>query len=267
MNDQNEQSDVNHADHQKASGPSVDPEEVEKFSKISAEWWDPFGKFKPLHKFNPTRLGYIRDGICAHFQRDRRETKPLMDITLLDVGCGGGLISEPMARLGATVTGLDASERNIAVARYHAQQGGLEINYRCETVETLGARDQTKFDVVLNLEAVEHVADPDLFLSESARLVAPGGLMIVSTINKTLKAFALAKVGAEYVLGWLPRGTHDPKKFLKPSEIEKPLEAAGLSVTGKAGVAYNPFLDAWRIVEDTDVNYMVVAMRPRASEF
>ncbi|MDZ7629148.1 MAG: bifunctional 2-polyprenyl-6-hydroxyphenol methylase/3-demethylubiquinol 3-O-methyltransferase UbiG [Parvularculaceae bacterium] len=240
---------------------TIDPAEVEKFSKIADEWWDPFGKFKPLHKFNPARLAYIRDALCAHFGRDPRARAPLEGLRLLDVGCGGGLVSEPMRRLGASVTGIDASERNIKTAMVHAEASGLGIDYRTGTVEALVAAGQTPFDVVLNLEVVEHVADPDFFLKTSASLVAPGGIMIVATINRTLKAFALAKVGAEYVLGWLPRGTHDPRKFLKPGEIGSPLEEAGMSITAAAGVAYNPLLDVWRVVDNTDVNFMVTAIK------
>jgi 2-polyprenyl-6-hydroxyphenyl methylase/3-demethylubiquinone-9 3-methyltransferase len=246
----------------KTAAQTIDPAEVEKFSKIADEWWDPFGKFKPLHKFNPARLAYIRDALCAHFRRDPHAKRPLDGLRLLDVGCGGGLIAEPMTRLGATVTGIDASERNIKTAIVHARASGLDIDYRATTVEALAETSDAPFDVVLNLEVVEHVADPDFFLKTSAGLVAPGGMMVVATINRTLKAFALAKVGAEYVLGWLPRGTHDPRKFLKPAEISAPLEAAGMTVTAAAGVAYNPLLDVWRVVENTDVNFMVTAVKP-----
>jgi len=245
-----------------AAGQTIDPTEVEKFSKIADEWWDPFGKFKPLHKFNPARLAYIRDALCAHFGRDRREKRPLQGLRLLDVGCGGGLVSEPMHRLGAIVTGIDASERNVKTAIVHARGAGLEIDYRTATVEALAGAGETPFDIVLNLEVVEHVADPAFFLKTSADLVAPGGMMIVATINRTLKAFALAKVGAEYVLGWLPRGTHDPAKFQKPEEISAALHGAGMTVTAAAGVAYNPLLDVWRVVESTDVNFMVTATKP-----
>jgi 2-polyprenyl-6-hydroxyphenyl methylase/3-demethylubiquinone-9 3-methyltransferase len=241
---------------------TIDPAEVEKFSKIADEWWDPFGKFKPLHKFNPARLAYIRDALCAHFGRDPRAKRPLEGLRLLDVGCGGGLVAEPMTRLGAAVTGIDASDRNIKTAIVHARASGLEIDYRTATVEALAAAGERPFDAILNLEVVEHVSDPGFVLKTSAGLVAPGGMMVVATINRTLKAFALAKVGAEYVLGWLPRGTHDPRKFLKPDEISRPLEAAGMTVTAAAGVAYNPLLDVWRVVENTDVNFMVTAVKP-----
>ena len=245
-----------------SAGPTtIDPSEIEKFSKIADEWWDPFGKFKPLHKFNPVRLAYIRDAACAHFGRDRRAKNPLEGLRLLDVGCGGGLVAEPMRRLGADVTAIDAAERNIKTAMVHAQDVKLDIDYRATTAEDLVEAEGAAFDIVLNLEAVEHVADIDLFLQSSAALVKPGGMMIVATINRTLKAFALAKVGAEYVLGWLPRGTHDPKKFVKPDEIKTALAGAGMTVAASAGVSYNPLMDIWRIGEDTDVNYMLTAVK------
>ncbi|MBB5519141.1 bifunctional 2-polyprenyl-6-hydroxyphenol methylase/3-demethylubiquinol 3-O-methyltransferase UbiG [Amphiplicatus metriothermophilus] len=240
---------------------SVDPAEIEKFSKMAAEWWDPFGKFRPLHKFNPIRLGYIRDAACAHFRRDRRARRPLEGLRLLDVGCGGGLVCEPMSRLGATVVGIDAAPANIEVAKLHAAEAGLDIDYRAATLEALLEAGEPPFDIVLNLEVVEHVADPAAFLKDSAALVKPGGLMIVATINRTLKAFALAKIGAEYILRWLPRGTHDPRKFLKPEEVKAPLAEAGMTVTATAGVSYQPLLDLWRVTEDTDVNYMVTAVK------
>jgi len=241
---------------------TVDPAELEKFSKIADEWWDPSGKFKPLHNFNPTRIAYIRDSICQHFDRDPLTKNPLHGIRILDVGCGGGLVCEPMRRLGASVTGLDAAERNIKTAMIHAADHNLEIDYRTTTIELLVTNAEPQFDVVLNLEAVEHVADVDLFLSSSAQLVKPGGLMIVATINRTLKAIALAKIGAEYVLGWLPRGTHDPQKFVKPQEIERAFHAAKMTVTARAGVIYNPLTDAWKIADNTDVNYMMTATKP-----
>ncbi len=245
-----------------SSTQTIDPAEVEKFSKIADEWWDPFGKFKPLHKFNPARLSYIRDALCAHFGRDPRSGRPLDGLRLLDIGCGGGLVAEPMRRLGAVVTGIDASERNIKTAIVHARASNLDIDYRAATVEALVEAGQSPFDAVLNLEVVEHVADPVFFLQTSADLVAPRGMMVVATINRTFKAFALAKVGAEYILGWLPRGTHDPAKFQKPEEIAAALSGAGMTVTAAAGVAYNPLLDLWRVVENTDVNFMVTAIKP-----
>jgi len=240
---------------------TIDPAEIEKFSAIADEWWDPFGKFKPLHKFNPVRLAYIRDGACAHFDRDRRAKKPLEGLRLLDIGCGGGLVAEPMSRLGAEVVAIDAAERNIKTAMAHAAPLGLDIDYRSTTVEDLAAAGEPPFDIVLNLEVVEHVADVGLFLETAAGLVKPGGMMVMATINRTLKALALAKVGAEYLLRWVPAGTHDPRKFVKPEEAKAALARAGLSVTAEAGVGYNPLMNIWRINEDTSVNYMLTAVK------
>jgi 2-polyprenyl-6-hydroxyphenyl methylase/3-demethylubiquinone-9 3-methyltransferase len=243
-----------------AASQTVDPAEIEKFSRLAAEWWDPNGKFRPLHKFNPVRLAYIRDAALAHFGRDGAAREPLAGLSLVDIGCGGGLVAEPMRRLGAEVTGIDASPRNIEVARLHARQAGLDIDYRATSVEDLAASG-AKFDMVLNLEAVEHAADPKLFIEKSAELLKPGGLFVVATINRTLKAFALAKVGAEYVLRWLPRGTHDPRKFVKVEELETFLDGAGLALTARAGVAFDPLADRWRLTEDLAVNYMLTAVR------
>lgn len=242
--------------------PSIDPAEVAKFTAMAAEWWDPKGKFRPLHKFNPVRLGFIRDTVEPHFGLDPSERKPFSGLRFLDIGCGGGLVSEPMARLGADVTAVDASEANIKTALTHAEQSGLKIDYRAGTVEGLIEAGEAPFDVVLNLEVVEHVADPSQFLKDCASLVKPGGLMIVATLNRTAKAFALAIVGAEYVLRWLPRGTHEFEKFLRPEEIERPLSEAGLQPEPAQGVSFNPLLDHWRLSEDTKVNYMMVAQRP-----
>lgn len=241
---------------------TVDPAEIERFSRIADEWWDADGKFAPLHRLNPARIAFIRDRVAARFGRDPLAPEPLAGLALLDIGCGGGLIAEPMRRLGADVTGIDASERNVAVAAVHAGRMGLAIDYRAGTVERL--RDEARrFDVVLALEVVEHVADPGLFLECCAGLVAPGGLLVVSTLNRTAKAFALAVAGAEYVLRWLPRGTHDWRKFLKPSEVARPLRAAGLSVDAMAGIVYSPLTGRWRVdPADLDVNYMMVATRP-----
>ncbi len=241
---------------------TIDPQEVEKFSKIAAEWWDPFGKFKPLHKFNPVRLSYIRDQICEHYDRDALVKQPLRDLRVIDIGCGGGLVSEPLCRLGAQMTGIDAAERNIKTALTHAEEQGLDIDYRNTTVEALVEGEEKKFDVVLNLEVVEHVSDIDLFLSKSAALLKPGGLMIMATINRTMKALITAKIGAEYILRWLPAGTHDPRKFVKPEEIRSVLEKEGLQVRLPVGVTYQPLLDAWRITDDASVNYMISAVRP-----
>ena len=240
---------------------TIDQAEIDKFSAMAADWWDPFGKFKPLHKFNPVRLAYIRDAACAHFGRDRRGNRPLEGLRLLDIGCGGGLVAEPMARLGASVTAIDASEANVKTALAHAAPLNLGIDYRCAAAEELAAAGEGPFDIVLNLEVVEHVADVDLFLTTTAGLVAPGGMLVMATINRTLKALALAKIGAEYILRWLPAGTHDPRKFVKPDKAKAALMAAGLTVTQKAGVSYNPLMDIWRMSDDTDVNYMLTAVK------
>lgn len=244
---------------------TIDDQEVEKFSAIAAEWWDPTGKFKPLHKFNPTRLELIRDQLCAHFGRDPQAQAPLSGLRLIDIGCGGGLVSEPMARMGADVVGLDAAERNVKTALAHAAQSGLSIDYRNTTVEDLVASGEGPFDAVLNLEVVEHVADVDLFLQKSAALVAPGGMMAIATINRTLKALLTAKVGAEYVLGWLPRGTHDPRKFVKPDEVHTALRDTGLTVAQECGVSYRPLLDSWHVTDDMSVNYMIFFEKPAAT--
>ena len=244
-----------------AAQSTIDAAEIAKFSAMAEEWWDPFGKFKPLHKFNPIRLAYIRDGACAHFGRDRHAKRPLEGLRLLDIGCGGGLVAEPMRRLGAEVVAIDAAERNVNIARAHAAPLELDIDYRCATVEDLAAADEPPFDIVLNLEVVEHVADVDLFLRTAAGLVKPGGMMVLATINRTFKALALAKVGAEYVLRWLPAGTHDPRKFVKPEEAKAPLVHAGMRVTAEAGVSYFPLMDIWRIGEDMSVNYMLTAVK------
>jgi 2-polyprenyl-6-hydroxyphenyl methylase/3-demethylubiquinone-9 3-methyltransferase len=243
-----------------ASAPSVDDAEVAKFSAMAAEWWDPAGKFAPLHKFNPVRLKFIRDTALAHFGRDPRALRPFGGLSLLDIGCGGGLLCEPMAKLGFTVTGVDPSEKNIGTARTHAVQSGAAIDYRAADAETLAAEGRA-FDVVLNMEVVEHVSDLRGYLEACAPLVAPGGLMFVATLNKTLKALALAKIGAEYILGWLPRGTHDWNKFVEPARLRAMLEEAGLNVLKTQGVAFDPLTWDWRLSGDTDVNYVVVAGR------
>jgi 2-polyprenyl-6-hydroxyphenyl methylase/3-demethylubiquinone-9 3-methyltransferase len=244
--------------------PSIDPDEVAKFSAMAAEWWDPKGKFKPLHKFNPVRLEFIRDTATQHFNLDASARKPLQGLRLLDIGCGGGLVSEPMARLGAAVTGIDASEANIKTAMTHAEEAGLDIDYRAGTAEALLDSGIEPFDIVLNLEVVEHVADPGQFLKDTAALVRPGGLSIVATLNRTPKAFALAIVGAEYVMRWLPPGTHEFSKFLTPSEVAAPLQTGGLVTEPPQGVSYSPLADRWRLSDDTEVNYMVVGHRPPA---
>jgi 2-polyprenyl-6-hydroxyphenyl methylase/3-demethylubiquinone-9 3-methyltransferase len=243
---------------------SIDPAEVERFSRIAAEWWDPNGKFAPLHRFNPVRLSFIRDQALAHFDRDGGRRRPFEGLRLLDIGCGGGLLSEPMSRLGFSVTGVDASERNIATAAAHAAEQGLAIDYRASTAEQLLAGGEPAFDVILNMEVIEHVADPGDFLRTTGRLLAPGGLMIVATLNRTLKALALAKFGAEYVLRWLPAGTHDWKKFLKPEELRGFLQGEPLELTGPFGVAFDPLTGRWSRSSDVDVNYMMVATKAAA---
>lgn len=242
--------------------PSIDPDEVAKFSSIAAEWWDPKGKFRPLHRFNPVRLRFIRETAERHFGIAPGKRNPLEGLRLLDIGCGGGLVCEPMARLGAAVTGVDASEANIKTALTHAREQGLTIDYRAGTAEGLIEAGEAPFDIVLNLEVVEHVADPAQFLTDTASLVRPGGVMIVATLNKTAKALATAVIGAEYVLGWLPRGTHDWSKFIPPDEVRNVLAAAGLAPDAAIGVSYAPLSGAWRLSDDVSVNYMVVAAKP-----
>lgn len=239
---------------------SIDPAEVAKFSAIAAEWWDPAGKFAPLHKFNPVRLRFVRDEATAHFGRDSRSLRPFEGLSLLDIGCGGGLLSEPMARLGFAVTGADASKRNIGTARAHAAQSGLEIDYRATTAEALAAEGRS-FDVVLNMEVIEHVADVTAYLNACTALMKPGGLTFVATLNKTLKSLALAKIGAEYVLGWLPRGTHDWNRFIAPAELRRSLEETGLTILKTQGVSFDPLGWDWNLSSDVDVNYMMTAKR------
>jgi 2-polyprenyl-6-hydroxyphenyl methylase/3-demethylubiquinone-9 3-methyltransferase len=240
---------------------TVDDAEVAHFSRLAAEWWNPTGKFKPLHVFNPVRLAYIRRVAGRHFGKPDADLAPFAGLRVLDIGCGGGLLAEPMARLGATVVGVDPSATNIEVARLHAAASNLDIDYRAETAETVAAGGE-RFDLVLAMEVVEHVADVDLFLTTAASLVKPGGLLLVATINRTLKAYALAIVGAEYVLRWLPRGTHAYDKLVRPEEIERPLGAVGLKIEERTGVVYSPLTARWSESRDTDVNYMVLASRP-----
>jgi 2-polyprenyl-6-hydroxyphenyl methylase / 3-demethylubiquinone-9 3-methyltransferase len=238
-------------------GSTVDAAEVTKFSKLSAEWWDPKGKMAPLHKINPLRLGYIRDAACRKFERNVRSLNCLSGLRVLDIGCGAGLLCEPLSRLGAQVIGVDPSASNIAAAKLHADKGHLSIDYRCTTVEEIDPRE--RFDIVLAMEVVEHVADVGVFLSRCAAMLKPNGLMVVSTLNRNWKSFALAIVGAEYVLRWLPRGTHEWNRFVTPDELAKYLLDNRLVVTEQAGVVYSPFADKWSLSSDMDVNYMVVA--------
>ncbi len=246
-----------------AAPTTIDQGEVDRFSAMAAEWWNPAGKFRPLHKFNPVRLAYLRERICENFGRDPRSPRPLEGLRVLDIGCGGGLLSEPVARMGAQVVGADPSEKNIGIASTHAAQSGVEVDYRAMSAEQLVEAGES-FDVVLNMEVVEHVADVDLFVSTCAGMVRPGGLMFVATINRTLKAAALAIFAAENILRWLPRGTHQYDKLVRPEELEKPISAAGLEIVHRTGVFYNPLQDRWNLSADMDVNYMMLAKRPAA---
>ena len=239
---------------------SIDPAEIEKFNRLAAEWWDPNGKFKPLHAFNPVRLRYIREIAAVHFGRDGGLLRPFEGLSLLDIGCGGGLVSEPMARMGFAVLGADASEKNVAIAATHAAGARLSLTYEATTAEALAERGAT-FDVVLNMEVVEHVADLAGYLAACARLIKEGGITVVATLNRTLKSLVLAKIGAEYVLGWLPAGTHDWNRFVKPDELIRHLEDSGLRMRQLQGVAFDPLRWEWRLSSDTDVNYMVVAVK------
>ncbi len=240
---------------------SVDPSEVERFSAMAAEWWNPDGKFGVLHKFNPVRLEYIREQVTARKRIDPRQRQPFEGLRFLDIGCGGGLLSEPMTRLGASVTAVDPSEKNIKTASVHASEQGLEIDYRAATAEDL-AQAGEKFDVILNMEVIEHVKDPAAFTATCASMLNPGGIMFVATLNRTLKAFGLAILGAEYVLGWLPKGTHQWEKFITPEELHGWLQASGCVVQETVGVSYSPLSNTWRKAKDTDVNYMLVAQKP-----
>jgi 2-polyprenyl-6-hydroxyphenyl methylase/3-demethylubiquinone-9 3-methyltransferase len=244
-----------------AASASVDAAELARFSALASEWWNPRGKMAPLHKFNPVRLGYIRDQVTRHFGRNPKRLDSLKGLRILDIGCGGGVLSEPLARLGATVIGADPAAANIEVARGHAAQSDLVVDYRCTTAEAL-AKAGESFDVVLAMEVVEHVADVPEFVHRCGEMVQPGGLMILATINRTLKSFALAIVGAEYILRWLPRGTHQWDKFITPDELESALDRAGLLVIDRRGMVYDLFADAWRLADDLDVNYLLTAEAP-----
>ena len=240
-------------------GKSVDPGEVARFSAMAEAWWDPEGDFRPLHALNPVRLAFIRDRVTAHFGRPAQTSEPLAGLRVLDVGCGGGLLCEPMRRLGATVVGVDASARNIEIARAHAAQSELDIEYHAAAAESLAATGR-QFDVVLTMEVVEHVADLDALLGACRAMLDPAGIMFLATLNRTAKAFAFAILGAEYALRWLPRGTHDWRRFVRPSELAAGLRRHGLTVTELAGVRYAPLSGDWRLVTDLSVNYMAVAV-------
>jgi 2-polyprenyl-6-hydroxyphenyl methylase / 3-demethylubiquinone-9 3-methyltransferase len=241
---------------------TIDRAELARFAESAQSWWDPEGAFRPLHKINPLRLAFIRDNLGAHFGRDIRGTRPFAGLRLLDIGCGGGLVSEPLARLGFGVTGIDAEAETLGVARRHAEACGVAVDYRQAAVEELAALGES-FDAVVALEVAEHVADPALFLAAAAHLVAPGGAFIAATINRTAKAFLFAILGAEYLLRWLPRGTHRWEKFLRPSELAEPLRRHGLKVDALAGLAYHPLGDRWALTSDLDINYLLFASRSR----
>ncbi|MFN3744819.1 MAG: bifunctional 2-polyprenyl-6-hydroxyphenol methylase/3-demethylubiquinol 3-O-methyltransferase UbiG [Hyphomicrobiaceae bacterium] len=245
----------------RSEAATLDEAEVKRFAALAAEWWDPNGKFRPLHKLGPARLAFIRQEIERHFARGSGGLRPFEGLSVLDIGCGGGLISEPMARLGAMVMGIDPAAETIEAARRHAADQGLTIDYRAGMVEDLVAEGHT-FDCVLCLEVVEHVPDVAAFLAICAKLVRPGGLLILSTINRTLKAYALAIVGAEYILRWLPVGTHQWERFVTPDELARYAKAAGLAMSARQGLVYNPLTDAWSLSSDLDVNYMASAVRP-----
>jgi 2-polyprenyl-6-hydroxyphenyl methylase/3-demethylubiquinone-9 3-methyltransferase len=233
---------------------TINKQEIEKFSKIATEWWNPKGKFKPLHKFNPTRIKYIKHYIIQNFKLNV-SNKPLKKINVLDIGCGGGLLSEPMCRLGADVVGIDASQKNIDIAKYHAKKNKLKINYICASPETL--KIKKKFDVILNMEIVEHVEDINFFIKVSTKLLKKNGIMFVATLNKTLKSYVFAIIGAEYILKWLPIGTHDWEKFVKPNDLIKISEKNNLSLKELDGMKFNILDDSWKISNDTSINYIV----------
>jgi 2-polyprenyl-6-hydroxyphenyl methylase/3-demethylubiquinone-9 3-methyltransferase len=248
-------------DRQHNPDSTVDADEIKHFSRLSSQWWDRRGPLKALHKFNPFRVGYVRDRTAAHFGRDPARPDCLAGLRILDIGCGGGILSEPMARLGATVVGADAAPSNIAVARHHAAAEGLAIDYRSTTAEALAAAGEM-FDVVLAMEVIEHVADVGLFVDSTAAMVKPGGLMVFATFNRTFKSFAFGIVGAEYIVRWVPRGTHQWSKFVTPQELEAAIGHAGLRVTDKTGAVYKLLKHRWRFSTDMAVNYMIVAQRP-----
>ena len=240
---------------------TTDAAEIEKFQAMAAEWWDPNGKFKPLHMLNPCRLDYITAQIASEFDRDLKGTEPFKGLRILDIGCGGGLLSEPMARLGADVVGADAAERNIPVAQVHAEEQGLEIDYRHTTAEALVEAGET-FDAVLNMEVVEHVSDPQAYMNACAALLKPGGLMTCSTINRNPKSYVVAIIGAEYVMRWLPKGTHEWDKFITPEELYDLIERAGLKPVDRKGFVFNPLAWSWSISDsDLSVNYVTTSIK------
>lgn len=245
-----------------ATASTIDEGEIAKFQAMAAEWWDPNGKFKPLHMLNPCRLDYITSQIAAEFDRDLSAPKPFSGLRILDIGCGGGLLSEPMARLGAEVVGADAAERNIPVAKVHAKDQGLDIDYRHTTAEALAAAGES-FDAILNMEVVEHVADPLAYLTACHDLLKPGGLMTCSTINRNPKSFVMAIIGAEHVMRWLPKGTHEWSKFITPDELYDLLRKAGLDPVDRKGFVFNPLGWNWRLSDrDLSVNYVTTSLRP-----
>lgn len=244
----------------RGSGTTVDPAEIARFSGLADQWWDPAGDFAPLHRLNPLRLAYIRDRLCEGFGRDLRSRSALAGLTVLDVGCGGGLVAEPVARMGATVTGIDAADANVEAARVHAGRQGVEVDYRCMGAEDLRLTGE-RFDVVLALEVVEHVVDAGLFIDCCAAMVADGGMMVLSTLNRTPRSFLEAIVVGEYVLRWLPRGTHDWCRFVRPSELARGLRRNGFVVGDISGLSFSPLAREWRMSADVSVNYILAAAR------
>jgi 2-polyprenyl-6-hydroxyphenyl methylase/3-demethylubiquinone-9 3-methyltransferase len=245
----------------KSSRSTIDAAEVRQFEALAAEWWDESGPMKPLHRLNPVRMGYLRKQICGHFKREGDSFSPFKGLHMLDVGCGGGLVTEPLCRLGADVTGIDAGAENIKIAKEHAQQHSLDIHYTTTSVEKMAATGKT-FDVVTALEIVEHVADPALFISACCRLVKKNGLMVFSTLNRTPKSYLLGIIAAEYILRWVPAGTHDWKKFVRPSELARPLEQHGFEITDIKGLVYNPLRRQFTLsMTDMDVNYFLTAKK------
>jgi len=251
---------------QNPESSSIDAREVANFEALADAWWDPQGEFRPLHRINPIRLAFIRDHLGAHFGCDPLQPKPLKDLSILDIGCGGGLLCEPLARLGADVTGIDVVERNIKIARQHKEQMNLTINYRLSTAEAM-VEEGRRFDAVLNLEVVEHVANPDTFLGNCATLTKDNGAMVVATLNRTIKAYLIAIVGAEYVMRWLPRGTHTWQKFLRPSEVANFLRPHGFVIQDLSGMIYNPIQDTWLLSRSLEVNYLAFAIKADQQPF